>query len=82
MKSHHVDSYSFFFLRRRRRRFLPIFFFVFYFYYYKIMIMTIMIMKTIMIVFNSKQNANPKIKCAYMHTALCVVDLFSRNLSP
>ena len=63
VKSRHVDSYSFFF--RRRRRFLPIFFFFFYFYYYKIMIMTIMIMKTIMIVFNLKQSAYPKRKCAY-----------------
>ena len=63
VKSRHVDSYSFFF--RRRRRFLPIFFFFFYFYYYKIMIMTIMIMKTIMSVFNLKQNAYPKRKCAY-----------------
>ena len=70
-----IPTLSFFFFSHgRRRRFLPIFFFVFYFY--KIMIMTVMIMKTIMIVFNSKQNANPKIKCAYMHTALCVVDLF------
>ena len=53
------------FFRRRRRRFLPIFFFFFYFYYYKIMIMTIMIMKTIMSVFNLNQNAYPKRKCAY-----------------
>ena len=51
---------------RRRRRFLPIFFFFFYFYNYKIMIIWLsMIMKTIMIVFNLKQSAYPKRKCAY-----------------
>ena len=61
-----IPTLSFFHRRRRRRRrFLPIFFFFFYFYYYKIMIMTIMIMKTIMIVFNLKQNAYPERKSAY-----------------
>ena len=65
VKSRHVDSYSFFFFVVVIVFFQSSSFSSTLIYYYKIMIMTIMIMKTIMIVFNLKQNAYPKRKCAY-----------------
>ena len=65
VKSRHVDSYSFFFFVVVIVFFQSSSFSSTLIYYYKIMIMTFMIMKTIMIVFNLKQNAHPKRKCAY-----------------